>query len=121
MHLSRQADGASTRELRAGGRAELRDRRVGRPPPVVGLLLGPERPRARDVQRRGGLRDHAIVLVREDGLHARGAEVDAEVHEGSFAVPPFGPDVVAVNGLCARSDYVGAGAVTSLRSGSPCS
>src|SRR5258706_15092007 len=80
MHLPGQADGPHRADRRRRAFAQAVHRKIERSPPVVRVLLAPLRLRARDGQRRIGGRHDAMLVVEQQHLDTRGAEIDAEVH-----------------------------------------
>ena len=56
----------------------LREHRLGRPPPVLGILLGPAGAGRRQRIARLGGREHAPVGVERESLDAAGADVQPE-------------------------------------------
>ena len=80
QHLARQADAAHGRHrCRRFGRqgVEAVDDRL---PPILRRLLRPQRLGVREGQRCAGRRHRTVIVVHDDGLDARRADVDAEIH-----------------------------------------
>ena len=63
---------------RAGGRAQPVQHALGRPPPVLRILLGPAGPGRRELVSGLRARDHAPVGVEGESLDAAGADVQPE-------------------------------------------
>ena len=79
VHLPGQADPRATASSRLPDDS-ARTAVLCRAPPIVGVLLGPQRARAGQRERRRSLADEGAILVDEDRLDARRAEIDAEIH-----------------------------------------
>ncbi|CAJ5200009.1 Uncharacterised protein [Burkholderia pseudomallei] len=81
VHLAGQPDAAHRGERLRMARAQRGERGERAGPPVVRMLLGPARMRARDGKRRARRADDGAVGRKQQHLHFGGAEIDAEVHE----------------------------------------
>jgi hypothetical protein len=80
MHLPGRPERAHRRHRLRVGVAQAQQRAIERGPPVVGMLLAPQRPLAADRERLRGAADDAMRVVEQQRLQLRGAEVDAEKH-----------------------------------------
>ncbi len=78
VHLAAQADAAHLGALDAGTGERTADGLAGAAPPVLGVLLAPERPRGMGGVLGGGGGDHAALLIAQQGPGARGADVDSQ-------------------------------------------
>ena len=87
-HLAGQADRADARHLFRRGGVERIERRHDGVPPVLRLLLRPEPLRPGEGKRGARLGDDPVMRIDQDGLRARGAEIDPsdECHRGSAPV-----------------------------------
>ena len=86
MHLTREADAGDRIGRDAAFRQHRTDRLPARPPPVVGILLGPggSRRSERGVVRRRRP-EQAAVVVEDQGARAARADVDAENRNGRIS------------------------------------
>ena len=80
------ADATSAGELAGVTSRQCVDGRARGAPPVLRVLLGPERARPRDVERGRRFAHGLHVRADEDRLHGGGSEVDAEIHGPVLAV-----------------------------------
>ena len=64
-------------------RRQCLHRGVGGAPPVGGILFGPAGVRTGNIERRGGLLHHGVLVVDDDGLDTGSADIDAEIHPPS--------------------------------------
>ena len=78
MHLARQADGGDGGQLARRARAQIRHGGLDRLPPRGGILLGPQRLRALDVQLSARRRDQLLRGVHKDDLQLGRSEINAE-------------------------------------------
>ncbi len=76
MHLAGKTDSGDARESIWVGRTQVRDRRFCRHPPVIGILFGPQRMRARDRERRCRLGKRPTSAVHEDRFYTGCTDVD---------------------------------------------
>ena len=112
------------------GRAERGDHRLGRPPPVLRILLRPAGPRLPALHRRRSLGKDRLPLVDEDALDGRRADIDAEEIQGraprrrGFLENRSGIGYMAEAGameIIANGSRLGAGSGRRTRSRSPMS
>ena len=80
MHLARQTESAHGPVFGWMGGADFRQRRDGGAPPVLRVLLRPQRLRARDRHGAAGLTDDALRRIHQDDLDLGRADIDSEIH-----------------------------------------
>ena len=82
MHLARKPDGPDRAPGRSGLRPQLGHGIRDGTPPVIGILLGPERLRPRRGDGDRGRRKAVLVVVDKQGLDGGRPDVDAKKHWG---------------------------------------
>ena len=88
VHLAGEADRGHVVARRTGVGEGLADAGRGARPPLVRVLLGPERLRGLEREGRGGRGHHPALLVDQERLGARRRDVDAEeeaLHVNGFS------------------------------------
>ena len=86
MHLARQADRLHVGRLELRPADDAADRSHGRPPPIVRVLLAPQRLGVIDGIGLGRLGEDFAARVDRQGLGAGGADVDAEEKRSSLGL-----------------------------------
>ncbi|MCY1211203.1 hypothetical protein D9M72_229130 [compost metagenome] len=82
VHLARQADGAYLRQRLGVRGAQLGHDRLERLPPLGGRLLGPQRVRPVDRERRACHADDAVIVREQQCLELGRAEVESQIQDG---------------------------------------
>ena len=87
MHLPRKADALDRRQFFRRLGLERLDGAANGAPPVRRVLLREVGARTAEIERYVCLADQRLVLADQHRLHARGPEIDAEIHGSPYASP----------------------------------
>ena len=91
MHLTGKPDAAHGGERLAVIRFQGEQSRLASLDPIGGGLFGPAGGRARDIEVRARRGDDPLVIVEQQGLQGRGAEIKSEIHGVACLRRSFGP------------------------------
>jgi len=82
MHLAGKTDGTDAGEGLPVPPLQVGNRRLGRPPPILGVLFRPLRVRTCGFQRYGRLGKHLPVTIDQHGLDGGGTDIDPQRDAG---------------------------------------